>query len=68
MASVDGRGTFVPGKKKYNSIRKRDMYEALKREGMSKRKAAMISNAWMRDDGRADGKRAYGRGRKARRR
>ena len=67
MASVDGRGTFVPGKKKYNSIRKRDMYEALKREGMSKRKAAMISNAWMRDDGRADGKRAYGRGRSKRR-
>jgi hypothetical protein len=48
--------------KKKSSIKKRDMFNALKKEGMSVKKAAMISNAWMRDDGRADGKRAFGRG------
>lgn len=48
----------MPGKNKYASIKHKRMYRALKRQGMSKKKAAMISNAWMRDDGRADGRRA----------
>lgn len=37
----------MPGKK-YRSIKHPRMYRALKRKGYSKRKAAKISNAYMR--------------------
>lgn len=35
----------MPGKKKSHSIKKKDTYEALKRKGMPKSRAAAISNA-----------------------
>jgi hypothetical protein len=54
----------MPGRGKYRSIKHPRQYRALKRKrGMSKKRAAMISNAWVRDDGVADGKRGR-RGRK----
>jgi len=37
-------GVIIPGKK-YASIKKPAMYEALKEKGMSKERAAKISNA-----------------------
>lgn len=47
----------MPGKKRPGkSIKAPKMYEGLKRRGMSKSQAAAISNAWARDDGKADGK------------
>lgn len=42
----------------------RKMYEGMKRRGMSKSKAAAIANAWSRDDGKADGKRAKKKGKR----
>lgn len=43
-AVASKEGYLMPGKK-YASIKRPKVYEALKREGMSKSKAAAISNA-----------------------
>jgi len=58
----------MPGKKggKHGpSIKAATMYEGLKRKGMSKSKAAAISNAWARDDGKVGpGKKGGKKGKK----
>jgi hypothetical protein len=43
-ARPEAEGLIVPGKK-YRSIKRPKVYEALRRDGMSKKKAARISNA-----------------------
>src|SRR5688572_23431995 len=45
----------MPGKK-YDSIKKPETYEALREKGMSKERAAKISNAQARDERKGKGK------------
>ncbi len=46
----------MPGKKHGNSVKNADTYEALRNQGMSKERAARISNA-QRNKGQDKGKR-----------
>lgn len=56
MPKKKGGGSHGP------SIKAPKMYTGLRKQGMSKSKAAAIANAWARDDGKADGKAAKKRG------